>query len=1072
MKLQLLASAIILAFFFQPEISSRVKNGIPLLDSLILKEDFASAKKELDRQMAVLEKEANIDSLALYAYYVGRLNDETTGRASAIQILNGFVQKMESKNLSLEALVDLYSKTAVYYDYIRDYEKNLAFHLKALEHAEKFRNKNNLPLAKVYYNLSVSSNRKGNFSDVKMYAQKSLTEYRKNKNAGFEDLYFANSALGNACYYSSEIDSAIYFYEQAQRYASMDTVSPYNRYYRPSLLANNISVLYLMLGQNRKAMEKMQFAIDNNQKFIETGTDAFKVEESKKWQLSYIENLAGLYEGKGDYKTQAELLKYTLYKRLADPKTEDLELGITHTLNGEAQLNLLNLNEAESHFLKALEILKKENGGLEWLATAYSGLGNIYREKKENYKAENHFLEAVAIYREMNPHDRDKTQIEFLNDLALFYAETGEKEKALKTADDNLKYITERVSEDGLPLINQQYIIGEINFLNGDYRKAEILADSSLNAMNRLIRESSNSFDSANLEFKKVSFSLLKIRSAYENDPVRNESSLMPLLNRNLAIIDLINNQKQYLYSEENIQILIENNRKVYDFAKKLMLELYEKTGDKKYLLKTVELHENSLYNRIRNHLNRVDEFSGPGVPASVTRRESQLKADLNKGIELDSVDIYVKAQNEWGTFLDSLKTGYRKYYNLRYADPGISLTEVQNKIPENTTVIRYFFIGNELNAVVLSKKTAELRKLNTTDINQQIHRVQDFNSAEENVFSDLHSLYNKLWKPLEALVKTEEVIIIPDGELFNLSFETLTPNKIQSYNKLAHHSLLARHAVSYSFSSFLLNDATGSVNSKNDLVAFAPGFSKELKSVYAKKISDSVNLDRNYLNLLPQPGAVELVKKFNAKFRGKFFLNEKASRKSFTENAGNSRVIHIATHAESNNLSPELSSLVFAKDAAAEDRNENYLYSYQIYDQNLASDMAVLSACETGKPQKNPGEGMISMAHAFSYAGCKSIVTGLWKMDEKSTSQILEHFYSHLQAGTSKNKALQLAKLDYLAHAKGNTASPAYWSGLVLMGDTSEIEFSSPIPVFWIIAGAAILLAVIFLLYRKFNKS
>ena len=114
--------------------------------------------------------------------------------------------------------------------------------------------------------------------------------------------------------------------------------------------------------------------------------------------------------------------------------------------------------------------------------------------------------------------------------------------------------------------------------------------------------------------------------------------------------------------------------------------------------------------------------------------------------------------------------------------------------------------------------------------------------------------------------------------------------------------------------------------------------------------------------------------------YNGQSFLNENASKQLFINKAREHKIIHIGTHAESNNLNPELSRLVFAKNITDTlNLDDNYLYNYEIYNIDLSSELAILTACETGKPGYQPGEGMISLAHAFNYAGSESILTSLW---------------------------------------------------------------------------------------------
>ena len=180
-------------------------------------------------------------------------------------------------------------------------------------------------------------------------------------------------------------------------------------------------------------------------------------------------------------------------------------------------------------------------------------------------------------------------------------------------------------------------------------------------------------------------------------------------------------------------------------------------------------------------------------------------------------------------------------------------------------------------------------------------------------------------------------------------------------------------------------------------------------------------------------------------------------------------KIIHIGTHAESNNVNPELSRLVFAKQLDSTSSQDNYLYTYEIYNYDLSADLAVLTACETGKPGYQPGEGMISLAHAFTYAGSESILTSLWEIDEKSSAEIVGYFYKHLQEGLPKDEALKKAKQTYLSQAQGRSLAPQYWAGLVLMGDTTAIPISSSPSYLWWVGIALIALLLWFFLRKRF---
>lgn len=117
---------------------------------------------------------------------------------------------------------------------------------------------------------------------------------------------------------------------------------------------------------------------------------------------------------------------------------------------------------------------------------------------------------------------------------------------------------------------------------------------------------------------------------------------------------------------------------------------------------------------------------------------------------------------------------------------------------------------------------------------------------------------------------------------------------------------------------------------------------------------------------------------------------------------------------------------------------------------------------CETGRSTHKPGEGMISLAHAFRYAGSENLLISLWKVDEKSSMQITNYFLEGLAAGETKDRALKLAKLRYLSESSGRTLSPQYWAGMVLLGDPSPIPLPKTNVGYWWL-GLLIVFALIY---------
>ena len=118
----------------------------------------------------------------------------------------------------------------------------------------------------------------------------------------------------------------------------------------------------------------------------------------------------------------------------------------------------------------------------------------------------------------------------------------------------------------------------------------------------------------------------------------------------------------------------------------------------------------------------------------------------------------------------------------------------------------------------------------------------------------------------------------------------------------------------------------------------------------------------------------------------------------------------------------------------------DNFLQAYEISRLNLNANLVVLSACQTGYGKFEQGEGVISLARSFMYAGVPSLVVSLWQVNDGSTAIIMKAFYKNLADGMNKAEALRKAKLSYLQQAKGIMAHPVFWSPFIQLGDSKPI--------------------------------
>jgi CHAT domain-containing protein len=113
-------------------------------------------------------------------------------------------------------------------------------------------------------------------------------------------------------------------------------------------------------------------------------------------------------------------------------------------------------------------------------------------------------------------------------------------------------------------------------------------------------------------------------------------------------------------------------------------------------------------------------------------------------------------------------------------------------------------------------------------------------------------------------------------------------------------------------------------------------------------------------------------------------------------------------------------------------------LETREIMDLDLKADLAVLSACESGRGKVGVGEGLIGPSWAFFIAGVPMTVASQWKVDSESTTKLMLAFHRSLKqehgSALATARSLQGAALK-LRHDP-QYAHPSYWAGFVVVGN------------------------------------
>lgn len=290
--------------------------------------------------------------------------------------------------------------------------------------------------------------------------------------------------------------------------------------------------------------------------------------------------------------------------------------------------------------------------------------------------------------------------------------------------------------------------------------------------------------------------------------------------------------------------------------------------------------------------------------------------------------------------------------------------------------------------------------------------------------------LYQKLFQPLEThLTTAKNLVIVPDGALAYLPFETLATTNAATY-------LIERFAISYAPSASALAAIRTSNPTNKDEVKGMIAFGDP---IYTK--TETVNLNeaavRNFdLKQLPytRTEVNEIAALFPATERRVLIGTDAQERMVKTEPLHQYRYVHFAAHSNVDEEHPGRSGIILTMHAGSNE--DGVLQMSEVMRLKLNADLVTLSACRTGLGKLLNGEGMIGLTRSFFYAGAKSVVVSLWNVNDIATASLMKSFYKHLQQGKSKEDALQAAKLELLKGPQRAWRHPYYWAAFVLAGD------------------------------------
>lgn len=853
--------------------------------------------------------------------------------------------------------------------------------------------------------------------------------------------------------------------------------------------------------------------------YIDKAIDAMNKAESlyvNKFGKEYSElgivysNLGNIYLLTGDYSKSLEYQKYAfLILRKDSIKYSDQYQGLKYNLI-ETQLKLGNNAEAirfaQSNLKTTLPRLKPR---------LYDLIALAYRNDRKYELSEKNYLNAINSWIELYGDNNVELISEYLA-YSSFLMEQKSYEKALLYSSKAKSIVLKFYGEKSSTYAEVQSNFGDYFYLkNSEAGQIDDFRKKRKESLNRAIQFYQDAIvslvDSFHIKdpfvdpplknviseiqlvevIKKKALSMEKLADIYKSE--FDYKSSLKYYNASLSSLsiatELIHRLQIGFENEDSKLFLSQNQQSTFYEAINISYKLFAQTKDLKYVKLAFEFSERSKSSNLLASIKDVKAKEFGGIPDSLLRKENILKSNIasyqsmlfeenhsekpdSQKINLYSAKIF-KYNEEYNRLVDSFEESYPQYYSLKYENKVVGIGEIQSKLNARQALMEYYFKEpdsetgkGELYRFLITKDSVGLTK-ETVDHSfvDNIQAFHDFLTNPNylgtkkrdyvNYSVAAYGLYEKLVKPVEKKLSGKSFTIVPHDKLSYIPFDALLSQKPDTtrmnFRDLKY--LVREYAINYSYSATLLyNYLNQKRRSSKKLLIFSPEYDSQ------EQRKDPETAVSYYL--YPLPGAKDEVKGISSFVKAASFVDKDAQENTFKEKAADFDILHLAMHTIINDSLPMLSKLVFSKPKVNSD-DDGCLNAYEIYNMKLEARLAVLSACETGSGKLQKGEGVMSMARGFIYAGCPSVVMTLWQVEDKSGVKIMEDFYRYLSKGKRKDVALRMAKLNHLKNSDPLTAHPHFWLGYVSIGNPDPLYTSKDVYFVIFLFFALVLVAV-----------
>ncbi|MEM8900385.1 MAG: CHAT domain-containing tetratricopeptide repeat protein, partial [Bacteroidota bacterium] len=789
----------------------------------------------------------------------------------------------------------------------------------------------------------------------------------------------------------------------------------------------NLNRTYKLLGNANKSIKNFEKA----QFYYDLYLNKPEVSGNPTAKARIYNDIGNLHAFQGKYDKAIQLYKNGFKYSQEGSNLNDFALLLNNTTYSFLEKELLDSATFYADLSASVLTSLGENANDQWKAYNYRLKGEIYSKQNKTDAAESSFNNALSI--------SDEEWYKFRADII------GSQAKGLI---DNNEY------QKSIPLLLRAI---ETLIPEGTLYNDQLYADPFfLEAFSYLIKAE---------------------RGLYEEEKdLENLKRALYYAQLSNAVEDSLRTSLDY---ESSKMFLISESHERAEEAIEIALELYESTQDKVYIEKAFLFSERNHALLLLENINQLEAIAEAQIPDNLRFEENRLRTNLivarktlkEKEIANDpELSLYRRivfdTQEEYNALTQQLKGSSPIYDQLSRTLTISTIQDLQRELNGIDQGIIQYFVGKEHTyGFLITENDIELKRLDLdVPLEEAVLAFRDGIMAagrdpqlDLQYIQNAQKLYNGLIAPFEGgkLPLPKRMVVIPDGILGYVPFDALlTGNPDDNFNYSFFPYLMREYQISYAYSGSLwkkMLKAPEYQRPSEQYLAIAPVFKESEQYAYLQFSEEEVNYISKRLD------------------SGRNLLFQEASKSSFLNILGNRlyKILHFSTHAEMNDEVPMDSHIVMS-----DNEHDHKLSLADLYAMRLNADMVVLAACETAGGKLQQGEVIISMARGFAYAGCRSLLASLWKVNHFSTSQIMQNYYASLYYGESKDHALQAARIEFLDTYKGINGHPFYWAAFTPIGNMEPV-LKHP---FWkyigyLTGGGLVLLFLLFRLRKRFKK-